>query len=62
MGVSLYDILGVSDNATQEQIKAAYRKKALEHHPDRLCYRALAAYLLAMFCSIEGQYLIDQPA
>ena len=35
MGVSLYDILGVPDSATQDQIKSAYRQKALEHHPDR---------------------------
>lgn len=30
-----YDVLGLQKNATREQIKAAYRKLALQHHPDR---------------------------
>lgn len=53
-----YDILGVPENATNEEIKKAYRKLSLKFHPDK---NENDAYFSDMFKNITEAYdvLID---
>ena len=31
-----YHVLGISPSATNDEVKSAYRKMALKHHPDKV--------------------------
>ena len=33
--ITLYDLLGVSKTASSQEIKTAFKKKALQYHPDK---------------------------
>ena len=35
MSKDYYKVLGVDKNASEDEIKKAYRKKAMEFHPDK---------------------------
>lgn len=35
MNKNYYDVLGITKSATEAEIKKAYKKLAIEHHPDR---------------------------
>jgi len=45
--MSYYDLLSITSTASTDEVKKAYRKKALELHPDRCCKMISARSLLA---------------
>lgn len=53
-----YKLLSVSKDATESEIKKAYRKLALEHHPDRQSDENARVKAQHMFAQIAGAYEI----
>lgn len=51
-----YEVLGVSKNASQDEIKAAYRKLAKQYHPDRYIGNPLADLAAEKFKEINEAY------
>lgn len=55
MAKEFYEILWISENATETEIKKAYRKKAMEYHPDRNAWNKEAE---AKFKKINEAYSV----
>lgn len=53
---TLYQTLGVANTATQEEIRAAYRRLALEFHPDRHQNNPLAKLAAARLAALNAAY------
>ncbi len=50
---NLYNVLGVSPNATADEIKKAYRSLAMRHHPDRATHPGAEARFNAIKTAYE---------
>jgi DnaJ family protein A protein 5 len=60
MRTCYYELLGVQINATEDEIKKAYRKKALEWHPDKNHHRIEEATTQFSFLQEAYEVLSDQ--
>ncbi|KAH7431667.1 hypothetical protein KP509_08G059800 [Ceratopteris richardii] len=54
---SLYEVLGLPSEATEEEIRNSYRKLALKFHPDRVAPEKRDEYT-HLFCEIGAAYEI----
>jgi DnaJ-class molecular chaperone len=44
--VNPYEVLGLDPQVTADQVKSAYRKQALKHHPGTQCFEILSLSLI----------------
>mmetsp|Transcript_13871 Transcript_13871/g.32372 ORF Transcript_13871/g.32372 Transcript_13871/m.32372 type:complete len:318 (+) Transcript_13871:194-1147(+) len=57
-GDDAYEVLGVAKDATESEIKKAYRKLALKHHPDKQTTDASRKEASEIFAKISNAYEI----
>jgi molecular chaperone DnaJ len=57
-----YEVLGVSKSATDPEIKKAYRKLAMKHHPDRNPDNAEAEALFKEASEAYSVLVVDEAA
>lgn len=53
-----YKILGVNKNASTDEIKKAYRKRALVHHPGQfVMYSCITYHSIVFISQLVGEYV-----
>ena len=56
----LYEVLGLSQSATQDEIKRAFRKLAIQHHPDKGGDQELFKEINAAYEILSNEFSISE--